>query len=130
MENKDLMKLAEIASCKAYAPYSKFLVGAAILFKDGSIETGCNVENASYGLSLCAERNALSTAIAKGINSEITKIAIFSPNTDKCYPCGACRQWIKEFSNDAVIVVKDGENLLELKISELLPYSFDKNVLG
>ena len=130
MENKDLMELAKTASCKAYAPYSKFLVGAAILFKDGSIETGCNVENASYGLSLCAERNALSTAIAKGINSEITKIAIFSPNTDKCYPCGACRQWIKEFSNDAVIVVKDGENLLELKISELLPYSFDKNVLG
>lgn len=130
MENKDLIDLAKSVSQKAYAPYSKFLVGAAVLFKNGEIITGCNVENASYGLSLCAERNALSTAVAKGIDSEVDKIAIYSSNTDKCYPCGACRQWIKEFSKDAVIVVQDGENLCELKISELLPYSFDKDVLG
>jgi len=129
MENKDLIKLAKEASKKAYAPYSKFYVGAAVLFKNGEIVTGCNVENASYGLSLCAERNALSTAVAKGIDSEIVKIAIVSPNTDKCFPCGACRQWISEFSRDAVIVVEDGEDALELKISELLPYSFDKDVL-
>lgn len=130
MENKDLIKLAETASKKAYAPYSNFLVGAAILFKNDKTVTGCNVENASYGLSLCAERNALSTAVTQGIDSEISKIAIFSPNTDKCYPCGACRQWIKEFSKDAVIVIQDGEDFCELKISELLPYSFDKDILS
>ncbi len=130
MKNKDLIELAKTASQKAYAPYSNFLVGAAVLFKNGEIITGCNVENASYGLSLCAERNALSSAIAKGIDSDISKIAIYSPNANQCYPCGACRQWIKEFSKDAIIVVQDGENFKEIKISELLPYSFDKDILG
>ena len=130
MENKELIKLAKEAADRAYAPYSKFFVGAAVLFDNGEVITGCNVENASYGLSLCAERNALSTAIARGIDSKVVKIAIVSPNTDKCFPCGACRQWIKEFSADAVIVVEDEDDVLELKISELLPYSFDKDVLG
>lgn len=130
MENKELIDLALNTAQKAYAPYSKFYVGAAVLFDDGQVVTGCNVENVSYGLTLCAERNALSTAVAQGVNSKIVKIAIASPNTDKCYPCGACRQWIKEFSDNAKVVLQDGENIVEYDISDLLPYSFDKNILG
>lgn len=129
MDNQELINLALNVAKNAYAPYSNFNVGAAVLFEDGTITTGCNVENASYGLCLCAERNAISTAIAQGIEPKVKKIAIVSKNTDKCYPCGACRQWIQEFSKDAVIVLQDGENLIEYSISELLPYSFDKNLL-
>jgi cytidine deaminase len=128
MDNQELINLALEAAEKAYAPYSKFHVGAAILFEDGNIITGCNVENASYGLCLCAERNAISTAIAKGIEPEIKKLAIASPNAEKCYPCGACRQWIQEFAKNAIIIVKDGNNTVEYSISELLPYSFDKEI--
>jgi cytidine deaminase len=129
VDNQELINLALKAATKAYAPYSKFFVGAAVLFEDGSIITGCNVENASYGLCLCAERNAISTAIAQGIEPKIKKIAIASPNTDKCTPCGACRQWIQEFSKDAIIVLKDGEKTIEYSIAELLPHSFDGNLL-
>lgn len=129
MDNKELINLALNAAKNAYAPYSKFHVGAAVLFEDGSIATGCNVENASYGLCLCAERNAISNAIAQGIEPKIKKIAIVSTSTDKCYPCGACRQWIQEFSKNAVIVLQDGNNTVEHSISELLPYSFDSTLL-
>lgn len=129
MDNQELINLALKAAAKAYAPYSKFFVGAAVLFEDESITTGCNVENASYGLCLCAERNAISTAIAQGIEPKIKKIAIASPNTDKCYPCGACRQWIYEFAKDAMIIVKDGKNTIKYSISELLPHSFDGDLL-
>ncbi|MEI8376903.1 MAG: cytidine deaminase [bacterium] len=128
MDNQELINLALEAAEKAYAPYSKFHVGAAILFEDGNIITGCNVENASYGLCLCAERNAISTAIAKGIEPEIKKLAIASPNAEKCYPCGACRQWVQEFAKNAIIIVKDSNNTVEYSISELLPYSFDKEI--
>ena len=129
MDNQELINLALKVADKAYAPYSKFHVGAAVLFEDGNISTGCNVENASYGLCLCAERNAISTAITQGIEPKIKKIAIASSNTDKCYPCGACRQWIQEFSKDAVIVLKDGDKTIEYSIAELLPHSFDSDLL-
>lgn len=129
MDNQELINLALKASKNAYAPYSNFYVGAAVLFEDGNVSIGCNVENASYGLCLCAERNAISTAISQGIEPKIKKIAIVSKNVDKCYPCGACRQWIQEFAKEAVIVLKDGENFLEYSISELLPYSFDNKLL-
>jgi len=129
MDNQELINLALKAAEKAYAPYSKFFVGAAVLFEDESITTGCNVENASYGLCLCAERNAISTAIAQGIEPKIKKIAIASTNTDKCYPCGACRQWIYEFAKDAVIVLQDDDKTIEYSISELLPHSFDGDLL-
>ncbi|MDD3420467.1 MAG: cytidine deaminase [Candidatus Gastranaerophilales bacterium] len=129
MQNKELIKLALEAAQNAYAPYSKFHVGAAVLFDDGQVVTGCNVENASYGLSLCAERNAISTAVAQGIASQVKKIAIASLEADKCAPCGACRQWIYEFSKDAIIVLKDGDEMVEYTISELLPCSFGKEFL-
>jgi len=124
-EQQNLLLLASKASECAYAPYSKFRVGSAVLFDDGSIYTGCNVENASYGLSLCAERNAISTAATNGKNSGLIAVAISSPDSKLCYPCGACRQWISEFSKDAMIIVENEDKTpLIHTISELLPHSF------
>jgi len=120
-----LIQLASEAAEKAYAPYSKFKVGACALYEDGSSYTGCNVENASYGLCLCAERNALSTAITDGKHKGLKVIAIYSPNTDMCFPCGACRQWLAEFSPDAEIILQDkGGEIKSFFIKELLPHSF------
>lgn len=126
MKNQELLEKAKQISNNAYAPYSKFKVGAAVIFEDGSVYTGCNVENASYGLSLCAERNALSTAIAEGKKNKLKKVAIYSPNAKLCYPCGACRQWISEFSKDVEIIVEEQDSgILITTISKLLPNSFN-----
>jgi cytidine deaminase len=126
--NEELMNIAKEASKNAYCPYSKFSVGACLLYENGNVYSGCNVENSSYGLSLCAERNAISTAIASGETSKISKIAIYSPKSAKCYPCGACRQWLQEFEKgqDIQILLEDenGE-ILEYGINELLPHSFN-----
>lgn len=129
MDNKELLKLALKTSQNAYAPYSNFLVGAAVEYENGEVYTGCNVENSSYGLTLCAERNAISTAIAQGNKSKIKKLAIASPNANKCYPCGACRQWIEEFAKEADIIVQDDDKILTHTITELLPCSFNKKYL-
>ena len=126
INQEHLLKLASKAAESAYSPYSKFKVGACVLFEDGKIYAGCNVENASYGLTLCAERNAISSAIADGQKSKIAAVAIFSPNAKLCYPCGACRQWIAELSKDAAVIVEDSEgNPQSFSIKELLPYSFE-----
>jgi len=123
---KNLLKLASDAAENAYAPYSKFKVGACALYDDGSVYTGCNVENASYGLSLCAERNTISSAIADGKHEGLVAVAIYNPNCKLCYPCGACRQWISEFSKDVKIFVQDESgNPKEFTIEELLPFSFE-----
>ncbi|MEI7474634.1 MAG: cytidine deaminase [bacterium] len=120
-----LLDLAKEASANAYNPYSKFNVGAAVLYEDGTIYKGCNVENASYGLCLCAERNALSTAIVEGNKTKPVAVAIYSPNTKLCYPCGACRQWIAEFNYAADIILEDeNSEVVVYNISELLPKSF------
>lgn len=123
---KELLEKAKQASQRAYAPYSKFPVGACILYNDGREFLGCNVENASYGLSLCAERNAMSSAIVEGETSQIEAIAIYSPVQKKCLPCGACRQWICEFAtkNSKIILEDDNETLLILTLEEIFPYSF------
>lgn len=124
LSNEELLKKALNMAENAYAPYSKFFVGACLLLEDGTVLGGCNVENASYGLSLCAERNALSSYKAQGLNSPIKKIAIACLNIKKCYPCGACRQWIKELAPDSLIVVEGDDGALEFSIEELLPKSF------
>lgn len=121
-----LLELACKAAEKAYAPYSMFQVGACALYSDGSVFTGCNVENASYGLTLCAERNAISNAVAAGHTKGLISIAIYSPNAKLCYPCGACRQWISEFAKDATVIVEDTDGKPKsFSIQELLPYSFE-----
>lgn|SRR5574344_466759 len=124
MEYKEILKKAEEASKLSYSKYSKFSVGACILAKSGKTYTGCNVENASYGLSICAERNAIFHAVACG-EREFKAIAIFSPNTEKCSPCGACRQVIAEFGNDIDIIMQVGNSYECKKIDELLPESFN-----
>lgn len=126
--NEELLELAKEISQKAYCPYSKFSVGACVLFESGNYYVGCNVENSSYGLSLCAERNALSTAVANGETSKPVKIAIYSPNSSKCFPCGACRQWIQEFAkgyNTEIILEDDNKECCSFYINDILPYAFN-----
>ena len=123
----DLLKKAKDASKNAYAKYSNFKVGACVLFESDKIYTGCNVENASYGLSHCAERNAISTAIANGETTKIKAVAIYSPNSSLCSPCGACRQWIYELKseNETYIILADNdEKPVVYTINELLPKGF------
>lgn len=125
--NEELLNLAKEACEKAYAPYSKFYVGACALYDSGNLYTGCNVENASYGLSLCAERNAISTAIAAGEAGKLIKIAIYSKNQKNCMPCGACRQWMAEFNKneDMEIITEDQDSKCAVfTIAQLLPYGF------
>lgn len=125
----ELLNIAKEASQINYAPYSKFNVGACALFDTGKTYKGSNIENASYGLSLCAERNAISNGISNG-ETILKKIAIYSPNSILCYPCGACRQWIAEFAQkDDIepinIILEDINNTIKiLSINELLPYCF------
>jgi cytidine deaminase len=119
-----LMDVAKEAAGKAYAPYSRFLVGAAILTQDGAVHAGCNVENASYGLSICAERNAATTMISANPNDrKIRSVAVFSPNVSPCFPCGACRQFLREFGCEEV-VVEDASGLRRYPFEEILPNSF------
>lgn len=123
-----LLEEAKSASKYAYSPYSNFPVGAAVLYESDKIYTGCNVENASYGLALCAERNAVSNAIAQGEKTKIKAIAIYSPKQKMCMPCGACRQWLSEFALDnktakVILENKDG-SLLVLSLEEIFPYGF------
>jgi cytidine deaminase len=122
----ELMMKAKQSSEKAYAPYSNFKVGACVLGESGEMYCGCNFENASYGLSICAERNAIGTAVVNG-EKKIKAIAIYSPNMQNCTPCGACRQVILEFQsdNDGVVVLTESDGkLIEHNIRELLPGGF------
>jgi cytidine deaminase len=118
------MDAAREASERAYAPYSNFRVGAAILTDGGAIYAGCNVENASYGLAICAERNAATTmAFADPQDREIRLVAVFSPDASPCFPCGACRQVLREFGCREVVVEEDSA-LRSYPFEEILPHSF------
>ena len=122
---EELIDKAKEASKNAYAPYSNFRVGACVLAESGNIYCGCNFENASYGLSICAERNAIGTAIANG-EKKIKAIAIYSPNMYNCTPCGACRQVINEFKTDETVVITvAGDEIITRKIGDLLPEVFE-----
>lgn len=124
MNDRDLLEMAKQARMRAYAPYSGFLVGAALLCKDGTVFTGCNVENASYGAAICAERNAMSTAVAAGYR-EFKTIAIAAEGAGCVYPCGICLQVMNEFSKDLRVICQDGEDLQSFSLKELLPKGFD-----
>ncbi len=110
----------------AYSPYSKFAVGAALRSTDGQVHVGCNVENASFGLTICAERSALVSAVAKGAH-RFDAIAIAAPGDEPmAWPCGACRQVLSEFGMDLrVLIVGEGESVLQGNLRELLPYHFE-----
>ena len=119
---KDLMELAKKARENAYIPYSKFAVGAALLASSGKVYTGANIENASYGLTLCAERTAIVKAVSEG-EREFSCIAIVADTLEPVLPCGACLQVMAEFHIDKLIL----GNLIttrEVKLSELLPHNF------
>ncbi len=124
MERIDLVKIAREAMKNAYAPYSKFIVGAALETKTGKIYTGANVENSSFGLSMCAERIAIFKAVSEG-EKEFKRMAIVADTKGVVSPCGACRQVMSEFGNFEVILSNlDGEVKLT-SVDELLPGAFD-----
>jgi cytidine deaminase len=119
-----LEKAARAAAKSAYAPYSKYRVGAAVLGASGRIFAGGNVENASYGLSNCAERTAIFTAVAAG-ERELRAVVVYTPTAKPTAPCGACRQVIGEFGPQArVVSVCDAAGRLDALLSELLPHAF------
>lgn len=118
----ELQQVAEQAQKKAYAPYSGFAVGAALLATDGTIYAGCNVENASYGLTICAERNAIAHAVACG-TQHFTAVAVVTENG--VTPCGACRQVLAEFGPRMTVIVADTRgNRRIYALAELLPDAF------
>jgi cytidine deaminase len=128
----DLLSRARAAAEHAYAPYSEFPVGAAALAPDGSIHTGCNIENASYGLTICAERAAVSAAIGAG-HRQIVAVAVSAPKVAGTTPCGACRQFLNEFrpgAADMVIVLDDHVSGEPVWLQELLPRAFGPRNLG
>ncbi|WP_368488500.1 cytidine deaminase [Clostridium sp. BJN0013] len=130
MDYKKLISEAVAAKKLAYAPYSKFKVGAAVLTGDGSLYTGCNIENASYGATNCAERTAIFKAISEG-HGDLKAIAIVGSNKDYTYPCGICRQVISEFAQKdmEIILVKNENEYIVKKLEEILPYAFIKKHL-
>ena len=126
MDYRSLMDKAIEVSKNAYCPYSKFPVGACVLTENDKIYTGCNFENSSFGLTICAERNAIGSAVADG-ETKVKAVAIYSPNMEDCYPCGACRQVLFEFQPDEYEIDVVTENLGELEIKKLsyfLPCGF------
>lgn len=126
MDYEKMLQMAEDASKNAYVPYSKFPVGACVLCESGNVYTGCNFENSSFGLTICAERNAVGTAIANG-ERKIKAVAVFSPNMANCTPCGACRQVLDEFKseNGLEIITKTEAGVKVYTINELLPECFE-----
>lgn len=123
MMKQELLNAALSARERAYAPYSKFLVGAAVLAKSGKIYTGSNIENASYGLTVCAERNALFSAVGAG-EREFTALCVVGDTEAPISPCGACRQVMAEFKVPRIILANLRGDVKEYTLEELLPYGF------
>jgi cytidine deaminase len=128
----ELIAAARQVAAQAYCPYSHFRVGAAILTSRGEIFAGCNVENASYGLTVCAERNAIFQAVARRDGPLVIRaVVVFTPTSEPTAPCGACRQVINEFGPDAAIIsVCDGPAVTTNRLDALLPGAFGPNNLG
>jgi len=127
VDSATVMDAARKAARNAYAPYSGFRVGAAILTAKGALHAGCNVENASYGLGICAERSAaVAMALADPEDREIQLVAVASPNAAPCFPCGACRQFLREFGCKEVVVEDPAEpsGVRHYPFEEMLPHSF------
>ncbi|MDO4810480.1 MAG: cytidine deaminase [Eubacteriales bacterium] len=129
MTERELCQKAIGMMDMAYCPYSHFPVGAAVECSDGSVFTGCNIENAAYGAGTCAERTALSKAVSEG-HRDFVRIAIAGKSDDFCVPCGICRQFMMEFAPDIEVICLNGkgENR-KFALRELLPYGFDNTWL-
>ena len=133
MNNRELVNLALVARKMSYSPYSGFSVGAALLCKDGSVYSGCNIENSAFSPTNCAERTAFFKAVSEG-KREFEKIAVVGGDSSEdipmnfCPPCGVCRQVMKEFCSPdfEIIVAKNSDDFQILTLAEILPLSFDK----
>lgn len=126
MEIEELIGKAQKAREKAYAPYSKFRVGAVIVTKRGKIYEGANIENSSYGLTVCAERVALFKAVSEG-EMEFSTLVIYTDTDKPTYPCGACLQTLSEFTEDLRIIIAYKEGEVSYNLSQLLPKRFKKS---
>ena len=126
MRDSGLLKLAEAAMANSYSPYSNFRVGAAIETKNGKVYTGTNIENISYGATICAERTALFKAISEG-ETEFVKIAIVSDSVDYIFPCGMCRQVLAEFDDGSMKVICSNSkgDYKSFLLEDLIPFTFD-----
>jgi cytidine deaminase len=124
VKDSELIEAAKRVASRAYAPYSRFRVGAALLTKSGKVFAGCNIENASYGLTICAERNAIFSAIAAG-EREFEQMVIYTPTKSLTGPCGACRQVMAEFAPNLKVVLVNRSGLTRAyRLSKLLPERF------
>ncbi|MBQ4382519.1 MAG: cytidine deaminase [Oscillospiraceae bacterium] len=129
MTDRELITQAMHASIHAYAPYSKFRVGAALECQDGTVFTGCNVENAALGASICAERCAVLKAISEG-KRKFLRIAVYSQSADYCVPCGTCRQVLCEFAPEIeLLCARSDGRYVSYRLRDLLPHSFTKDFL-
>ena len=125
MTDNELVALAVNMQQRSYVPYSHFPVGAALLCSDGTVFTGCNVESAAYGSTICAERTALLKAVSEGCRDNWTAIAVAGRGEEFCWPCGSCRQMLYEFAPELrVLAVRGDGSFEEAKLSELLPRGF------
>ena len=129
MDAKELMKIARKARKNAYAPYSHFAVGAALLAESGRVYTGCNIENASYGLTCCAERNAIFAAVGAG-ERRFKMLAGAADSPEPVAPCGACRQVIAEFGIPLVVMGNLKEETKTMTAEEMLPYGFGQESMN
>lgn len=129
MTYEELIKKAHEAKERAYAPYSKFKVGAALLTESGKVYTGCNIENASYGATNCAERTAIYKAVSEG-ETKIKAIAIVSSGNEVTYPCGICRQVIAEFMKEGDLIFENSKGEIKvIALKDIFPYSFTQEDL-
>lgn len=125
MTDQALVDLAFTMLDRSYVPYSHFPVGAALLCADGTVFTGCNVENAAYGSTICAERTALVKAVSEGHRDDFVRLAVVGRGEDYCWPCGACRQMLYEFAPSLTVLVAQGDGqFVTLPLKELLPHGF------
>lgn len=132
--SEDLVRAARAAAEQAYAPYSSFRVGAALRFADGAVITGSNVENASYGLSLCAETVAVARALGEGRRGGLVEVAVTGSGDGVVTPCGRCRQVLHELADlggtDPLVICCGRDEVREMRLSELLPAAFGPSALS
>lgn len=134
MTDADLIAAARGAAAQSYSPYSRFPVGAALLFDGGSVVTGTNIENASYGLALCAETVAVARAMADGVRGGLVRLAVTGPGTDPITPCGRCRQVLNELAQlggtDPEVLCAGPDTVTTVRLSQLLPHAFGPGSLA
>ncbi len=130
MTDRELVDLAFTMLEHSYSPYSHFPVGAALLCADGSVFTGCNIENSAFGSTICAERTAAVKAISEGHRTDWVRLAVVGNSEDYCWPCGACRQFLYEFAPDLpVLIARADRQFVKLPLKELMPYGFGPDSL-